>query len=365
MSYSAGTANSFGALVGALVAACTANGWTLSSAGVLHKGNVYVHVRAATWQSVATALGISVVDNGGVESMYITPGLGINGAGELVDAHPFFCARIGGVCAQREDPSFSSVPFTFPVQYEVHIHSDPDEVYLVVHHDVDHYQHIAFGHNPLAKATGGTGAWASASLPVPLNSGTSLTPSPNELGIITGAEALAASGPATGRTSYPAPAAPCFTVNVIGGTGGWTVQRLEGVSDASKWGITHTIHHGVDGQKWSGGTELQANVSVTAAPKFVRGLSEIDGSAPLIRPVASILRPDRKVSTVAQFEHYRLIRLDHLQSGQVLELGSDRWIVYPFMRRSPDGSYPTGVGGASPKISHTGYLGWAVRYHGA
>lgn len=364
MPYYTGTANDWAALLSALRSACTSNGWTLSG-DVLHKGNAHVKVWVAPWSEIHAILGLPSLYLGTIQSLYIRAGTGIDGGNDLVDPS-MYIGRIGGQSSNVADANFDAIPFTFPVEYQVHVHTDPDEVFLVVKHDVDHYQHMSFGHNPLAESTGGSGGWAAATMAPQVFD--FVSGAVGQPGFVVGPQYLGTQNYNNGAAVIQAPGAPCFLGNYqqSSSVNNWSLtnmdQRNLGSNNRPR---THTIHHGIDepGGRWSGGEYYQANVSVTAHPKFARGPNQVDGSTALIRPIATILRPDYKVSTVAQFEHYRLMRIDHYPAESVVELGSDQWKVYPFMRRSPDGSLPTG--NATNKVTHSGYLGWAVRYDGA
>ena len=65
-----------------------------------------------------------------------------------------------------------------------------------------------------------------------------------------------------------------------------------------------------------------------------------------------------KVSLICDLQDSRYIRLNNYEPGQIITLGNDRWVVYPFYKKNtatPDG----GVG-----IDHSGTFGWAIRYDG-
>lgn len=364
MPYSTGTANNWSALLSALRSACVTEGWTLSG-DVLHKGRVYVRIWVAPWSEINAALGLGNLYLGTIESLHIRPGTGVDAGGNLLNP-AMYIGRIGGHSTNVADAHFDAIPFTFPIEYQLHIHTDPDEVFLIVRHDSDHYQHMCFGHSPLAESTGGTGGWAAATMAPQVFD--FVTASPGSPGFVVGPQYMGTQNFSNGASVIQAPAPPCFLGNyqTSASVNNWSLtnmdQRNPGFNNRPR---AHAIHHGVDepGGRWSGGEYYQANVSVTAHPKFARGPSQVDGSTALIRPIATIMRPEFKVSTVAQFEHYRLLRIDHYPAESIVELGGDRWKVYPFMRRTTDGSFPTG--NATNKVTHSGYLGWAVRYDGA
>lgn len=132
MAYVTGSANDMAALRSAFIAACTANGWTLTG-DVLHKGNVFVKIQVVS--GFLALNGVTAADGSGDQGTVV---------------------RIGRVSTGIPD-------LVWPVTYEVFISTVPDEVYLIVNYDVDKYQYACFGQSVIADLPG-LGAWYSASL---------------------------------------------------------------------------------------------------------------------------------------------------------------------------------------------------------
>ena len=134
MAYITGTAATFADLQTALQNACTANGWTLSS-GILSKNGCF-------FQLVADTLG-------GYAQLKIFGGT--SQTGTTLNGQPpsnygaKICSNNGNVIA-------------FPINYEIHLFTNPDEVYCIINYNSDFYQQLSFGKSDVP-GIGGTGAW--------------------------------------------------------------------------------------------------------------------------------------------------------------------------------------------------------------
>lgn len=294
MAYTSGSATNVGDLLAALQAACVAAGWTLSGS-VLHKGACYMQVQA--------------------DSTYLTVlgGRGIDGSNALTGVATAQLCRLG-------DTVLTVAP-TWPAAYHIHIGTAPDEVYLVVNYGVIYYQWLAFGCSPLGTlAAPATGNWFA---------GTSK-----------------ASGAATGIRIDPTNA---------GSYGGQT-------SAAPFWmhpndmntqnNANSAFDHGFEDQWCAAIAQRPIDQLLTSSP------SAWNGETPLIpiRPITP--RPSGFWSMVGALGHARYLRLDNLDPGQILTLGTDRWMVYPFFAKNA-ASRDGGIG-----VIHSGTLGWAIRYDG-
>jgi hypothetical protein len=110
-------------LVSAILAVCTANGWS-QDGSVLYRGNAFVAVTS-----------------------------GANFANFQAVTDPAPNVRMVSSAAMQV--------WTFPVNYEINIFTAPDEVYIVVNHDTVKFQHAAWGISTVPDI-GGTGMWISA-----------------------------------------------------------------------------------------------------------------------------------------------------------------------------------------------------------
>lgn len=287
-------------LLTAIRNACTANGWTLSGS-VLHRGAVYVEL--------TTASGALVIQGGtGVDV-----GNALTGAGPAV-------ARIRSLAAQA---------LTYPMTVEVHILTDPDEVYVVVNYATSYYQLLAWGQSD-APGLSGTGVWYHGSVSSVYGEGSY------------------SAGPAGGAISNAwnaSPAAhPAF----------WVVDVNAGAACNS------FIHGDVDARGWHG----TAAAGIASSFCYVAPLIGIqpnlwNGEAILLPfPIYVPRSAGSKYSMVADLKHVRHCRVDNHEPGDIVTLGTDQWKVYPWYLKNS--AFPSG----GTRSTHSGCLGFAVRYTG-
>lgn len=108
------------------------------------------------------------------------------------------------------------------------------------------------------------------------------------------------------------------------------------------------VHDGLSG--WS----ATAIDGLATAPLVGLLPSEWTSESALI-PIRSYAgRPENKISLVVELEHARHISIANLEPGQIITLGSDRWMCFPWYRKNT---------GPADKTT-SGKLGWAIRYEG-
>lgn len=312
MPYVTGTAANVTALMNNIRSACTSNGWTLSG-NILHKGTAYI-------SNVVT----NAYLNSGVNTDYIywQGGTGKDGSNNLTGAAPTV-ARTG---------SFRTNLLTFPCVYEVFIFSDPDEVFVTINYSTDFYQYVMFGTSdvPSLPGTGcyfaasrliGNGYYADYEFPVNDYNLTSMYSRGD----------VAQGGP------------PFFST----------------ASDSS--GQNSYIHHNLDGVAWSTNSSPCATAFVPANPLLSLLPSAWNDESVLLPFHIFIVRSSgAKVSLLADLKNLRHCRIDNLDPGQILTLGSDKWKVYPWYRKNAADRDQT-----SSTYQYSGTLGYAVRYDGA
>lgn len=350
-----GSAATLAAVVTALHAACVAEGWTLNG-DVLSKSGAFFRVWQSNWGTAfpyingsGSTFATQIYST--EPQIYIAGGTGVDGSNNLLGRGNARAARLGKHFAGYTDSPIL-MAFSLPITYEIHITDAPDEVYLIVKHDGDSFQHIAFGHSPLAQATGGTGAWYGGTWnPVP-NSNNGTTGSANTINCGAG---YCNGGGNTSAWQYQT-AAPLFFGwgAVSSGSSTTQISGAFGSIGGDNWSRNYHMHSGVDGVGWG-----EAGSSPFAWPHLVRGPNQLNGASPLIVPVATKLRASLKISPVVEIAHARLCRIDNLNPEQIITLGADKWKVYPFWKKNV-----TAPAGGNSAIAHTGCLGWAVRYHG-
>jgi len=300
MSYYSGTATSLTALRDALLTHAQADGWVLTG-NVLSKAGVYFNIGLTTLN--ITCLGC--VDNAGS-----SPAPGVVSIGRVWSA-----------------TGYPTCEISFPCNYEVF--GFAQELYFVVNYDTDNYQWMAFGKSTV-QGLSGQGGWCGA----------------------TTKEAMVGSGGNIG---------PIYITPTGGGRGYW-----EETAGALFWATLLTnsaakncwVNHGLDGLGWNYSTTNYYPIGIRHNNLLTMQPSVWNGEAVLLPLQCFIERGAYKSSLVADLEHARHIRIDNLTAGSILTLGSDKWKVFPWLKKDATAR----DGGLS--VRHTGTFGWAVRYEG-
>jgi hypothetical protein len=116
------------------------------------------------------------------------------------------------------------------------------------------------------------------------------------------------------------------------------------------------------GGSWKGAASGTANGAFNAifpaVPHIGRLPSAWNSESVLVPIQGYVWVGSSKCSLAVDVKNARYVRLDNYQPGQVITLGGESWKVFPFYRRNV--SERDGGNG----VSHTGTLGWAIRYDG-
>lgn len=318
MAYYSGSSNDFTALRTAIFSACVANGWTLSS-DILSKGSAFVRLYISAMAT--SAEGIGLIAQGGTGE---SEGALVGGT----DIRP----RIGLPGLAGSVPAID-----WPIEYFIHVHTAPDEIYCVIRTSVDRYFYVAFGVSDIPDI-GGTGLWVSGTSYRGYASGTVTSWT---TGVDYGTEFYGAQG-----EGCPAP-----FWSTLGGS------QAQYKSDV--------MNIGLDSVGWAGRSISNIpsvgsiNASLAAAPHVVRSPSAWNQDSPLLPIQVYLCRASSKLSLVLDVRHARYLRIDNYEPEQVITLGSDSWKVYPFQQKN------AAVRDGGNKVSHTGTLGWAIRYDGS
>ena len=307
MPFITGSANSIPDLRTAFLNGLVANGFTLDG-NIIYKGDVFIDVTIPTGEA------------GGNDRM-IRFLAGTGQAGGVLSGDSPIAPRVGFA---------TGITWTFPVSYNLHILTDPDEVYFQIRRDVNDYQFAALGQSNVQGLLG-TGCWCSCSL------GNSVAAS--DIGGILEAGISA-------NTANQAPYAPFW----------------DGGPQAANKGTV--LHHGFDGGDWveigGGGNYLLGSLkaSMAAYPHLGRSPNNWNAEANLLPIQPFVIRPSNKLSMVADLAHARYLRIDNYNPEEIIDLMPDQWMVYPFRSKNTTER----DGGVS--IYHTGTFGWAIRYDG-
>ncbi|HBO5745730.1 TPA: hypothetical protein L4718_002517 [Pseudomonas aeruginosa] len=214
---------------------------------------------------------------------------------------------------------------TWPVEYTFFVFDA--EVYCVIRFGVDFYLWCAFGQSTVAGLPG-TGMWVAASVHAGANNNPAISPS---------------DGPGQ---SWGHGCGALF----------WRTNTGNNSTANDYW-----VHSGLDGQGWWSGQ------SAGAAPVGIRPVVPLIGLLPnswnseaVLLPIRAYkIRPSNRLSLTVDLEHARYTRVDNYSPGEIIQIGSDRWMVLPFYRKNS-----AARNGSSQPADHTGTLGWAIRYEG-
>lgn len=324
MAYVTGTASSYADLLTAIQSALTANGWTLTS-GVLSKSGCHILLRNVS----------SIFAAGPVPGLVASIGNASSG-GALTSNPSTQGVRLGPFGAPPSPGDLS-----FPCVYNIHINTNPDEVYIYVNYNTDMYQYLAWGQNPVVGMTG-TGNWLSGTFG---NIATGNQPYYNN--------------PITTSSAFT-----IYNVGPAGSSGGSTAAGLFylnygaaslGDSAANTIMHTNTATSGMDG--WSSFNGIDT-------PNAYYAISELMKASPnawnnqsiLVNLTISLPASSNKRVIVGELEHSRYIKINYITPGDIITLGSDKWKIYPNFRK--------GTAELNGSGSNTGYYGLAVRYDG-
>lgn len=337
MPYYTGTVTSLAGLRTALINACVSEGWT-NVGNVVHKNGCYASlVVGNTNDEIGAPANCRLI-------MWV--GNGIDVSNNLTDPAGVAGVRIGFLrAADNTYPEWD-----WPVAYHLHIMTDPDEVYLFVNYGAGQFwQQLAWGQSP-AEGNAGTGNWMYGTLP---------------------------------RVS----------ANIYRQANTCAIQANGGTIDASnRRYFTPAPFFWGDG-KGSGDIRLNAQIhgcinSSTGLPEWSSDLDPLgvgNQSRPLVssgvplQPMMTVIpnswnrevvllpcqifqsRPDAKISLIGELQNLRFTRNTYITPGAIVQLGPERWKVYPCYRRNVD--VPNGDSG-SGGIDHSGTIAMAIRYDG-
>lgn len=315
MAYYSGLCTSFQNLADVLVEKCQAHGWTWRD-GILSKGDLFV--KLSVKEQIESNIHLQQ------QGITLTGGTGKTGK-ELVN--PSSRVRLG-----RTGTNNNIEPNFFPANYHLFVFNN--EVYLVMKFDTDRFYHLAFGKSSLIKDVQANGLWLSA------NACYYRVGASNNLW-----ESIYISSTfGGGSSSYSSSAfAPFWNRN------NW----------ADNWSNS-VICHGIGGALWSSGN---SRAYASFEPLINRLPTAHFADSPLLPYNVYLERPENKMSLICQFINARFLRIDNHEPEQIITLGHERWIVFPFYRK--DISVRDGTGGSGRSFDHTGTFGWAIRYEGA
>ncbi|AZF90090.1 virion structural protein [Pseudomonas phage vB_PaeS_SCUT-S4] len=320
MAYITGTAANFADLKTAIENACTSNGWALAD-GILSKNGCF-------FQLIADSLG-------GYPQLRLHGGTGKSGSTLTGQPPSNYGAKVASPVGNQ---------IVFPINYEIHLFTDPDEVYCIINYNSDFYQQLSFGKSDIP-GIGGTGAWFTGAY----RHDYGLTDATYAHRVFT-----AISWPEiTGVATYAGMCVGLFFEGNASQTGGSYFASF--------------VHTGLDSTPWRsghGGDTLLSGYrgAGLSVGSLLMSLPNISNQATILLPIKPVARRSSGGATIiANPKNARYLRIDNVVPGEIITFGADQWKVYPFYRK--DATVRNGVGWSSG-ATHSGTFGYAIKYTG-
>jgi len=300
MAYQTGTFTSLADLHTTITNFCVANGWA-STSGILSKAGVHVKL-----DSTSSA-----------DYLLTKIGTGDDGLGALTNAGSSF-----NTSAVYVLKNFIST-ITFPATYHLISLGSPDAIFLIINYNVTDCQHLAFG-NCLKYGNWVGGQFLSATAGA---NSSSLNP-------------LQEYSRVNNNAGY----------NTLGGSGAFLYSAYDNYQGPAR--SSSLFNADFDGVGWRANVDGNAvtlsetfGAAALAAP-FLKTLNPIN-LQPTMGPCLFVVgRPAGFSSIVGSMPHIRYLRVDNYQPGDVISVGSQKWIVFPHRNVT----------------NHNG--GWAIKYDG-
>lgn len=307
MAYYSGLCTSYRNLTETLVEKCQVHGWVWQD-NILSKDDLFIKIEPQ--DTTRNNIPAGIILTGGTNRQNFV--LGSSGSR----------VRMGS-------PHPTELGATFPANYHLFIFAN--EVYLIIKFDYDKFFYLAFGKSTLIQGTQGNGLWLSATSNYYANLN-----NPIVMTELHGGHSTYGFGSAV---------APFWNRH------SWS----QGQSNS-------LICHGFDGILWSLGNK---KAHVIFEPLITRLPTAHFSDSPLLPYNIYLERPENKLSLIAQLENARFVRVDNYENEQILTLGHEKWMIFPFYHKNIRERSNTVVYYQSGKNSpHTGTFGWAIRYDG-
>lgn len=312
MAYYSGTVNNFDDLKTAIETNCVANGWTLTTS-VLSKNGCFFKLTSS--------------NSSGFKFLRLDGGTGQSGStltGGAPGGHGVMVSECNGH------------PITFPINYELHIFTNPDEVYCVVNYNSTYYQQMSFGKSDVP-GIGGTGGWFTSAKQSNQN--------------------IVDASPYSTKVFFNSVSVGYLSTDAHDGFHIGLFCGQDGSYSSS------FIHADLDGLKWYGsansGDFYSGFRTISALLQMQPNLSNQTEILLPIKPLAR--RSANGLTILASLKNARYVRIDNLSPGEIKIIGPDKWKCYPLHRK--DTTQRNGVSWATG-ATHSGTFGYAIRYTG-
>jgi len=297
MGYYTGSAADIAAVRTALVNACVAEGWTWDSGNeVLWKNTMFVRIQAIS---------------AGADTRLELLGRTALGSGDAPAV-----VSMAKMC---------SVAIAFPVAYFAFVFDK--EVFFIINYS-DMYQWCAFGQSGQAGLPG-TGNWVAATR-----------------GVSSTVQTIRISPSGGGGTTCVTPA--LFWNHAYENTGSRNAWVHTNIEPSYPWYLTLN------------GAAYYMLSSAWAITELIQTQPNVFNNESVLLPVRAYkMRAENKVSQILEIENARHVRIDNYEPQDVIQLGSDKWKVFPYYKKNAS------VRDGGLNVDHTGTFGWAIRYEGA
>lgn len=304
MPYQTGSASDFPNLVATIKTFASTNGWSVST-DVIYKGNVFAAVKAEN-------------PAGGTAGISVQGGLGHSG-GALTSASSY-------KSMMQVYDGVGDIINSFPLTY--HLFSHTNQITLFVNYNSVWWQWLTFGEI-------------------------------EKYGTYTGGQFYAApqNYDTTSRDTYIRAEYAGGTYSPAGVALFWGGKELWGYTEAQDGSYMHLE---MDSNIWwvssresqYGGNRI--NTPSFMSPLLYRCNSNQTEMTTLLPYYVWALRPSTKASLIGNVSPFRLMRIDNYQAGDIITIGSDKYKVFPWLRKTP----------STVATNSSGVWGVAIEYDG-
>ncbi|WP_151979772.1 hypothetical protein [Acinetobacter guerrae] len=302
MAYYNGQVSSYQELQDVLINECSKNGWSVSGNNIISKAEMFFKLRVSN-------------ENGNPNG----PGLLMQG-GNSISNFTSPEVRLGNIAKsiQAQYP----LKIVFPINYMIHIFDH--EVFLIINYQIDNFMYLAFGQDQFSNAKYLSGS---------------------AYQFISDYDQFAIYDNGGGSNSNP----------ILSGAGFFWASSGAGINTKD------TVYFDGNWSSTSGVFAYQIE-TVSALPSYFNLINKIPSlwsSDSVFLPINIFkLADSSKVRLICQIQNAKFTRLDNFEPNQIIELGNDKWKIYPFHKKNIQNRN----GGSN--INHTGTFGWAIRYDG-
>lgn len=321
MTYVTGDAADMDAVKTALVDACTNNGWTedTDSDGKTVLVQDDSSLTDSIYVRVESVVNYKAFVDQDVYHLEILGRTSLDGG----DTPEVVC--FGDIVERNSETVW---PVSFPVTYHAFVFID--EVFFIINYG-DVYQWCAFGQSNQSGLPG-TGNWVCATI------GANKNIECDENGFI-------AIDSESGASSYHDA--------IISAAFFWTTSYTE---EVSRSGWIHTNFENSYPWTLENGTNAGEPMGIQYLTELVDTQPNAMNSESVLMPIRVYKkRPDSKVSQILEVKNARYIRIDNYAPEEVITLGTDEWMTFPFYAKNIDER------NGGDKLRHTGTFGWAIK----